>query len=71
MRNCISFLPLFSSTFFPSIVGSGNHRTSRFIDAEEIATVDFDDLPLNRGDQLANEKQPPIVHKMRRRKFII
>ena len=26
------------------------------IDSEEIAAVDFDDLPLNRSDQLANEK---------------
>jgi hypothetical protein len=26
------------------------------IDGEEIAAVDFDDLPLNRSDQLANEK---------------
>src|SRR4026208_1693093 len=26
------------------------------IDSEEITAVDFDDLPLNRSDQLANEK---------------
>jgi hypothetical protein len=26
------------------------------IDSEEIAAVDFDDLPLDRSDQLTNEK---------------